>query len=521
MSSSFNRIKKNIIEAMQSTNNQGTSAYDSVAEVRRVEGDTAWVHIAGGVDETPVKLTVAAKAGDTVQVRVGGGRAWITGNATAPPTDDTAANKAKTTAATAQRSADDAQATADDNSVKIEKLGDELNLQVKNSDDQFSQINIRIDGISSTVQESEDALSTLEQTVDGLSTRVQTSESDYSTLSQKVDSIDTEVASVSGTATAAKQTADGFEARVSNIEYDMNVYMSFSSNGLVLGRSDSDYKLRLTNSGIEFLYDNDTIGTITSVAGDPDYGGGDVTVIRGIGAGLILAHDSYNTGKDYFEIDGRLCFPTNRWKQDEGVWPGGRGYPIVPITLLYSTTTGTIIENHSLPTKAWVMTNAAMQGSERGNIPTFYNVFLQELADDRNNTYTPNVYASTTGALHTTTKSSRRWKHSITNFEDVFDYQDLYKLPVRSFIYNLDKVSEDDPRYGVETPGFVAEEVFDTIPIAADMSEDKTQVDNWNDRIMIPYMVKAIQEQHKEIMKLETKVSNLETRLAELEAKLK
>ena len=59
---------------MQSANNQGTSAYDSVAEVRRVEGDTAWVHIAGGVDETPVKLTIAAKAGDTVQVRVGGGQ---------------------------------------------------------------------------------------------------------------------------------------------------------------------------------------------------------------------------------------------------------------------------------------------------------------------------------------------------------------------------------------------------------------------------------------------------------------
>ena len=72
MSSSLNRIKKNIIEAMQSANSQGTSACDSVAEVRRVEGDTALVHIAGGVDDTPVKLTIAAKAGDTVQVRVGG-----------------------------------------------------------------------------------------------------------------------------------------------------------------------------------------------------------------------------------------------------------------------------------------------------------------------------------------------------------------------------------------------------------------------------------------------------------------
>jgi len=113
MSSSFNRIKKNIIEAMQSTNNQGTSAYDSVAEVRRVDGDTAWVHIAGGVDETPVKLTIAAKAGDVVQVRVGGGRAWITGNASAPPTDDKTAIAAKSLANLAGSQANVAQKTAD------------------------------------------------------------------------------------------------------------------------------------------------------------------------------------------------------------------------------------------------------------------------------------------------------------------------------------------------------------------------------------------------------------------------
>lgn len=113
MSSSLNRIKKNIIEAMQSANNQGTSAYDSVAEVRRVEGDTAWVHIAGGVDETPVKLTIAAKAGDVVQVRVGGGRAWITGNASAPPTDDKTAITAKSLANIAGNRAKIAQKVAD------------------------------------------------------------------------------------------------------------------------------------------------------------------------------------------------------------------------------------------------------------------------------------------------------------------------------------------------------------------------------------------------------------------------
>ena len=75
-----------------------TSAYDVAATVNRVEDDVAWVHIDGGVDETPVKLTIAAHEGDTVQVRVGGGTAWLTGNGTRPPTDDALAELAKLTA---------------------------------------------------------------------------------------------------------------------------------------------------------------------------------------------------------------------------------------------------------------------------------------------------------------------------------------------------------------------------------------------------------------------------------------
>lgn len=151
MSSSLNRIKKNIIEAMQSANNQGTSAYDSVAEVRRVEGDTAWVHIAGGVDETPVKLTIAAKVGDVVQVRVGGGRAWITGNASAPPTDDktaivakSLANIAGNRAKTAQKTADQAQIVADsalegtkENATQMAQMVIDFNGDIENLQDQI------------------------------------------------------------------------------------------------------------------------------------------------------------------------------------------------------------------------------------------------------------------------------------------------------------------------------------------------------------------------------------------------
>lgn len=96
-----------------------TSAYDTPATVRRVENGVAYVHIDGGVDETPVKLTIASEVGDSVQVRVSGGSAWITGNASRPPTDDSLAIKshiiaqeADSKAVTAVTVADEANGTA-------------------------------------------------------------------------------------------------------------------------------------------------------------------------------------------------------------------------------------------------------------------------------------------------------------------------------------------------------------------------------------------------------------------------
>lgn len=86
---------KKLADLVGKAGKQGTTAYDTTAQVVRTEGDTLWVHIPGGVDETPVRKTVAAIPGDTVQVRVSGGRAWITGNRTAPPTDDRVANEAQ------------------------------------------------------------------------------------------------------------------------------------------------------------------------------------------------------------------------------------------------------------------------------------------------------------------------------------------------------------------------------------------------------------------------------------------
>lgn len=101
-----------LIDSVKRIVKKEISAYDTTATVRRVEGDTAWVHIPGGADETPVKLTINAGAGDDVQVRVSEGKAFLVGNGSSPPTDDARANQAYTVATVAEGAAENALANA-------------------------------------------------------------------------------------------------------------------------------------------------------------------------------------------------------------------------------------------------------------------------------------------------------------------------------------------------------------------------------------------------------------------------
>ena len=121
MSSRLDKAIKDFIQIIREAGNKGTSPLDAQAEVLRIDEDgTAWVHLPGGVDETPVKLTINAKVGDKVYVRLSGGRAWITGNQTAPPTDDKTAIIAKSLANIAGNRAKTAQRVADQSQIAAE-----------------------------------------------------------------------------------------------------------------------------------------------------------------------------------------------------------------------------------------------------------------------------------------------------------------------------------------------------------------------------------------------------------------
>ena len=92
----MSKLIKEMLDALNAVNQNKTQPYDRQGEVKRIEGKTAWVKLEGSDRETPIQMTIACDVGDTVQARIGGGSAWLTGNLTAPPTDDKKANEAIT-----------------------------------------------------------------------------------------------------------------------------------------------------------------------------------------------------------------------------------------------------------------------------------------------------------------------------------------------------------------------------------------------------------------------------------------
>lgn len=106
--SNVDKLASELKSLITESDNRKPKPYDADAEVVRVDGDTLWVHIPGGVEETPIKKTINAEAGDKVKVHIANGSAWISGNETAPPTDDRTAIHATNIAVEADKKAEDA-----------------------------------------------------------------------------------------------------------------------------------------------------------------------------------------------------------------------------------------------------------------------------------------------------------------------------------------------------------------------------------------------------------------------------
>lgn len=102
-----------------------------------------------------------------------------------------------------------------------------------------------------------------------------------------------------------------------------------------------------------------------------------------------------------------------------------------------------------------------------------------------------------------TSSSSKRYKHSISDdINEELDPHKLYNLPMKQFVYNedFDHLQYADMK-GLTIGGFIAEDVAKIYPSAV-IHNQNGEIESWDERRVIPAMLKLIQEQHEEIEKL-------------------
>lgn len=115
-----------------------------------------------------------------------------------------------------------------------------------------------------------------------------------------------------------------------------------------------------------------------------------------------------------------------------------------------------------------------------------------------------NVGINSVGTLYKVS-SSRRYKYDIEDI-DLEEVLPLLNLKVRKFKYNT--LPEDDEKYGKSMPGFISEEVNEILPIAVDHDEDGN-CEMWNSNVIVPCLLKLIQDQEKRIATLEAELKAL------------
>lgn len=117
------------------------------------------------------------------------------------------------------------------------------------------------------------------------------------------------------------------------------------------------------------------------------------------------------------------------------------------------------------------------------------------------------LYVTSNGAI-TASSSSKRYKENITEeIDDVLNPERLYNCPVKQYNYKP-KFKEQELVQGIQI-GIIAEDVDKYYPNAC-IYNTEGQPESWQDRIMIPAMLKLIQEQKKQIDNLEDRLKRLE-----------
>lgn len=356
------------------------SGSDYTGTVTRVEGNTAYVQLTGSdIADTPVAMSISAKPGDNVRVRVSNGKAHITGNDTAPPTNDT------------------------EKIQKLDKSNDDVLKRIKKVED-----GIKMEGIVHFVDlENPDEETIIKGgNIDAVSMAIKDSYSMYNGSNrQRILAFD------------KSEPYPGFENYMIVIDPDENIPICY---------------INTTNT-------------------------------------YIKAFSSVCPNNATLSMDDEL-FYVDMPVYDSNYNPTGQLTRVLQADPQY--------DGSSVPLKS----------------PAVYA---------RTGGGSANVGVNSSGTLYRVS-SSRRYKHDIEDLS-LEEARKLLDLKPRTFKYNDDFLTRDDERAGKDVPGFISEEVAEQLPIAVD-HDSEGNAEMWNANVLIPCLLKLIQDQEKRIAALEEEI---------------
>lgn len=365
----------------------------------------------------------------------------------------------------------------------------------------FEAMNDRIESEVTTLKGADELMSSLiTQTAEAIGSEVSRASQAEKNLSSRIIQTATEVSSkvsANEVSSIISQSASTIRMQASELVVESDNFKLDASGNIVAAyckflcapgtgvNMDNENGLWFERNGIHFLYHS----AISSANGGKDsrMNIGDSKI--GISSGCFnISADTVFTwgGGGTMDAPERKYIATREWVRQQGYTTG-----TIPSLSGYAKTgsVNTFTENQHFIGKIY--------NPGCGTSTASANCRIQ------NSTY----------GLAKASGSSKRFKHDITSdINSELDPHRLYDVDVVQYKYNDDYLDKNDQRYQQDVIGFIAEDILNKYPIAADL-EDKTEittvelknprVSDWNFRFIVPPMLKLIQEQNDRIKKLE------------------
>lgn len=287
--------------------------------------------------------------------------------------------------------------------------------------------------------------------------------------------------------------------------------ISLSASEVIDMLTDGD--INLTGKNISITSDNFNVDAYGNMSCNS------ATVKGDIEASTLWVNEKITMMAGAVEADMIKMFYNNMY--GTGIIIGFDGNNNVDIMAVETHVSGSLDVEGGISTPGSVNAlNAIISGTT-----TTYSLYSTR-AKEAETTAKTNCYISTEGLISkTSTTSSKRFKDNITeDIEKELDPNKLYDIKVVQFKYKKDYFkNKDDIRYRKNLIGFIAEDIYEKYPIAADFhyeDDGKVVVDTWNEQYLIPPMIKLIQDQKKEIDNMRLEIDELKKSVSFLMQKL-